>query len=49
MEKATQKKKIEKLTLRLAEKLSARERSAAEKRHMEDKVAVKEALNKEVN
>lgn len=41
------KEKIKELTQCLAEKLSARERSVAEKRHMKDSVAVNEKLNEQ--
>lgn len=44
LEKTTRKKRIAKLTPRLAEELSAWKRSVAEKGHMEDVVAVNENL-----
>lgn len=47
-EKATQTKRIEDLTLCLAEKLSVRERSFADKRNTEDVVATKNKLTKQV-
>lgn len=42
--KVAQKKRIEEFSRRLAEDLSAREKSVAEKRHTENVVAAKEKL-----
>lgn len=47
-EKGAQKKRIDKLTRRLEEELSARERSVAEWRHTKGAVAVKEKLVEQV-
>lgn len=47
-DKATQKKGLKELTRYIAEKLSALERSAAEKRHTVYAVAVKENLTEQV-
>lgn len=47
MEKVAQKKRIEELAWRLAEELSAPERSDAKKRHREDVVAVKGKLTEQ--
>lgn len=47
-EKPAQKKKIEKLARRLAEQLSARESSLADKRHMNDALAAEEKLVEQI-